>query len=324
MSFGAITDQKNAEGVFRIRTTTEPKGSVETDLSMVVPGADDVQPTVKLDDFTGTQPYRIALVGEKASLEPVLGPIADQYNADLVLFSGNASSTRIWELAKAASNDGRPLVLLYFTDCDYWGWKMVSEVAWKLSALQTVQFPNLDFRCYRAALTPDQVLNPPDGSDPLPQSFIEKGKEEEAQKWYEATGVNQTEIDAIATLRPDLLRQIAEEWIAQFRDGTLTGRVSRARSRWVNEAQRVLDAEVDQPALDAAVADIAEREREIQEVLDDVVQPIIDTAEAVVLPDLPKIPAPKVNPDEPDPLVDSGWDFYDRFDTLHRDRHDYE
>ena len=320
IQFNVITDQKNADGVFRIRTTPEPKGSVATDVDMKVPGAKDVQPTVGLAGFTGTQPYRIALVGEKSSLQPVLGPIAEKYDADLLLFTGNASNTRIWELARAASNDGRPLVVLYFSDCDYWGWKMVSEVGWKLSALQVRQFGNLNFRVYRAALTPEQVLQ-----YDLPQSPIEKGQEAEAEKWREATGVEQTEIDAIATLQPELLTQITEELIANFRDDTLDGRVSRARTRWVNQAQRVVDYAVDQPALDAAVEDITEREAEIQEVLDERVQPIIDTAEAVTLPDLPKIPAPKVDfAAEPDPLVDSDWSFADCYERLRADRHDYE
>ncbi len=79
IQFNVIADQKNADGVFRIRTTPEPKGSVATDVDMKVPGAKDVQPTVGLAGFTGTQPYRIALVGEKSSLQPVLGPIAEKY-----------------------------------------------------------------------------------------------------------------------------------------------------------------------------------------------------------------------------------------------------
>jgi hypothetical protein len=49
-------------------------------------------------------------------------------------------------------------------------------------------------------------------------------KEQRADAWVEAMGTEQTEIDALAELQPDLLRQIAHDAIAPFYDRTLDGR----------------------------------------------------------------------------------------------------
>lgn len=316
IDFQQITDHKNAEPVIRIRSTPEPLASITADLDVVVPGAEEVQPTVALDGFTNTQPYRIAIMGEKSSLEPVLGPIADRYNTDLVLFAGDASNTRIAELARAAWWDGRPLVVLYFADCDPWGCKMANAVAWKMLALQAHQFPGLEFRIYRAGLTPDQVRE-----YDLPQSPIEKGKEAEAESWRDATGVDQTEIDAIATLQPELLAQIAEEWIAYFRDDTLDRRVAEARNEWVSAAQVVVDAGIDQAALDSAVEAMEQHRVEVQAILDGQVQPVIAAAEAITLPDLPDIPEATVDLDaQPEALVDTDWEFAAQAQALRDDR----
>lgn len=338
VSFERISDRKNAPGVFRIRTAALPEPSVATDTEFYLPTADDLQPKALLDGFTHRQingelvpvtrqPYRIAMMGEKSSLDTVLRPISDKYATDLVLFTGTASNTRIWEMAREADKDGRPLVVLYFADCDPWGWAMPSDVSRKLQALQVEWFPTLRYQVHRVALTPEQVLN---SDPPLPQSPIEKkGKtrkqirvqEELRRKWIEAMGVEQTEIDAIATLRPDLLTQIAEEAIAPFYDPTLDERVADAAEEWRVAAQELIDAEIDQAALDSAIAEIEEHRDEIQAILDERVQPIIDVAEGIELPDAPDEPEPEVADDEqPEPLADSDWSFTHQTLLLQVDR----
>ena len=46
-----------------------------------------------MQGFEGRQPYRLALVGEKSSLADILGPLAERYNADLFLPTGEISDT---------------------------------------------------------------------------------------------------------------------------------------------------------------------------------------------------------------------------------------
>jgi hypothetical protein len=303
--FDQIVDQKNSEAVLRVRKTPNPMGSIGADLDVTVPDGDDCQPTVALDGFTGTQPYRIALVGEKSSLEPVLGPISQRYGTDLLLFTGNASNTRLYELAKAAAADGRPLVVLYFADCDPWGYRMSIEVSRKLQAFAAQQFPGLAYRVYSVALTPDQVRE-----YELPESPIEKGRDTSRQAWIDAMGIEQVEIDALATLRPELLEQITLEWIAKFWDDTLDQRVAEAATPWVNTAQRVIDDAVDQDALDAAVAELDRLRDEAQTVIDERIQPIIDAAGEVALPELPDLPEAEIDEAaQPMGLIDSRWSF---------------
>ena len=68
--------------------------------------------------FKGEQPYKLALVGEKSSLEDVLGPIAENHEADLYLPTREISDTLIHQMAKIGAEDGRPMVVLYFSDAD--------------------------------------------------------------------------------------------------------------------------------------------------------------------------------------------------------------
>ena len=67
-----------------------------------------------------------------------------------------------------------------------------------------------------------------------------------------ASGVRppQTEIDALATLRPDLLRRIVETALEPYYDRTLAGRIQQAAADWRDQAQEVIDAHVDADELD--------------------------------------------------------------------------
>jgi hypothetical protein len=127
--FDQIFDNRNAAPVVRIFTEPDPHGYITVGLDVALPDADDIEPRVDIDDFKGVQPYKIVLIGEKSSLEPVLSPIADSYKADLYLPTGNISDTLIYQMAKIGADDGRPMVVLYFSDCDPSGWNMPSEVA---------------------------------------------------------------------------------------------------------------------------------------------------------------------------------------------------
>jgi hypothetical protein len=315
-----ITDEKNAEPITQIRERTTLVDYVANYLDIEVPEtveAEDIWPRVSLSGFVGEQPYRIAMIGEKTSLAPVLGEISERYGTDLCLLSGNISNTRLYELAKAAADDGRPLVVLYFSDCDPWGWSMGIEASRKFQSLQAEKFPDLVYRVYRAALTPEQVLHPPDGSDPLPSSPIEKGSEAKRQAWIDAMGCEQTEIDAIATLRPDLLRQIATEWIEYFYDTTLDERSQAAAQEWEHQAQQVIDAEIDSDTIDSAAVELAVKCDEIRQFIAERIEPIIASAEQIELPELPEIPEPEIDlKGQPMPLIDSEWSWVDQTNQL--------
>src|SRR5262249_38306305 len=144
------------------------------------------------------QPYHLVLVGEKSSLRPVLGDVADRFKADLYLPTGEISDTHAHTMAKSAVKDGRPMVVLYFTDCDPAGWQMPISLTRKLQGLKAIKFDELDFEFHHVGLTPDQVRQYNLPSTPL------KDTEKRGDKWMANHGVAQTEVDALAALQPDL------------------------------------------------------------------------------------------------------------------------
>ena len=126
-------------------------------LAIDIPDAADLMPQIGVADFTGTQRYRIVLVGEKSSLADVLGPVAAAHGADLYLPTGEISDTLLHQMAAVAADDSRPMVVLYFSDADPSGWQMPISVARKLQAFKTLHFPELEFEVHRVALLPDQM-----------------------------------------------------------------------------------------------------------------------------------------------------------------------
>jgi hypothetical protein len=263
-----------------------------------------MHPTVGLLDFSSRQPYRIVLAGEKSSLGEVLGEVASRHDADLYLPTGEMSDTMIHGIAKSGAVDGRPLVVLYFADCDPSGWQMPISVARKLQAMQVNLYPELKFRVQRVGLVPDQVREYGLPSSPL------KATERRAGRWRESMGVEQTEIDALAALRPELLHDIAVDAIAPYYDSTLSVRTFEERSRWLNYAQGVIDESTDQIQLDGlreqAEAKLAELGTEIDRITDEL---RLD-ATGFNLPPVPAVPEPTIDHGaQPVPLCDSSWSF---------------
>lgn len=213
-------------------------------------------------------------------------------------------------MAQSAAIDGRPLVVLYFSDCDPSGWQMPISLARKLQALKVIEFDQLDLQVHRVALLPDQVREYGLPSTPL------KDTEKRADSWRDATGVAQTEIDALASLQPTLLREIADTAIAPFFDFILDERVRQARQQWLDEAQARIDEQspdrLEQLRLDAVDA-VERKADELRAILDDV---RVDTSEF----DLPDAVIPEAVLDDgliPDTaLCDSRWDFSEQCQRL--------
>jgi hypothetical protein len=311
IGFDQIVDQKNSPPLIHLaEPTVEPTPRVSVgDLVVELPSADAMVPRIYVyPPFKARQKYRLAMYGEKSSLEDVLLPIARQYGADLFLPSGEMSDTLIWQLASAAADDGRPLVLFTFSDCDPAGWQMPISISRKLQAFKTMLYPDLEFEVIRVGLTPGHVRAYGLPSTPL------KEKETRADKWTEATGVRQTEIDALATLQPNVLRRIALEAIQPYFDRTLASRVRVAESEWESAAQARFDELIGEEQLHeiaiSAELRLGELREEIARVSDSL-RVEFDTSEL----DLPAIEIPEfVEPDldKPDTLIDSRDEFVDQ------------
>jgi hypothetical protein len=255
-----------------------------------VPNASDLEPTPDAEGFEGRQPFCFAIFGEKASLEDVLLPVARAYGADLYLPTGEISDTLIFKIAKDAAADGRPLVMFTLADCDPSGHQMSVSIGRKLQAFKSLFFPKLRFEVVPVALTVAQVDELDLPSTPL------KPTEKRADRWRLAFGVEQTEIDALATLRPNVLREIVERAFDPYYDRSLDDRVDEARDEWLRQAQEAIDEQVDPEILARLREEATGRLAELESALTDINERLRLAADGFRLPVI-EVPQPEINTD---------------------------
>jgi len=301
--FEQIKDQRNEAPVVRLWEPMDPEAWLSIGLDLAIPAVDELLPRIAVDHFVGEQPYKIVLVGEKSSLRDVLAPVAEARQADLYLPTGEISDTQTYQMARIGAEDGRPMVVLYFSDCDPSGFQMPISVGRKLQAFKEGFFPDLDFEVRPVALTVEQVEEYGLPSTPL------KDTEKRADRWTAAMGVAQTEIDALAALQPDLLRRIAREATNDYFDPSLERRVREARSQWLAEAQVALEEQLGADRLAEIHRVAGERLAELTETVNalrDQFRFDVDdfTLPAMVVPDY-ELDWGGI----PDPLIDSRWGF---------------
>ena len=308
--FNEIVDQRNTPPEITRFETPEPTPIVYTGLEIEIPDADDLVPTMGLRDCRGVQPYKLVYIGEKSSLYDQLSAIAKEYAADLYLPTGEISDTLVYEMAEIAAADGRPMVVLYFSDADPSGWQMPVSVARKLQALKELEFPGLDFQVRRAALTLDQVRQHGLPSTPM------KATERRADRWRAAMGIEQTEIDALAALPPIIFNRIARAASDPFFDKTLDRRVAEAKAEWVDRAQNVLDAKLGDDMLEDFREQAADKLEEMREQIEELKEQLsVD----VTMDEVPAIEIPEPEMDGKVhglPLVDSRWSFAEQCEAL--------
>jgi hypothetical protein len=245
--FERISDERNEEAELYISDCYPPwPRLVAGDKIELSETASDLMPRFQAS-YYGRQHYRIVLITEKSSLSPILRPIAQRIGGELVPMTGETSDTRIAELAARAALDGRPVLVLYFSDHDPSGWQMPISVSRKLQALRDLLYPGLSIQVRRAALTAQQANRLDLPSTPL------KSTEKRAANWLAETGREQTELDALIALHPEALRQFALEAIEPFFDTTLDQRVHDAAVEWHETANDRLAKHPDYHAFAARI-----------------------------------------------------------------------
>ena len=188
---------------------------------------------------------------------------------------------------------------------------MPANVGRKLQALRDLKFPDLDFECRSVALTLEQVREFGLPSTPL------KETERRSDRWRAAWGVEQTEIDALATLRPQVLQRIVTDALKPFFDSGLDRRVADAQREWMVEAQFDLDRQIDQELLanlrHQANQNLAKLQREI-EALNRGIR--LATEGTIELPEV-VIPEPEIDPSlHGKPIVSSAWPWVEQTKAL--------
>ncbi len=308
--FEQIVDQRNSAPDVIVFEPPIPSPYINVGIDVDIPDTGDLEPRIGVEGFDGVQPYKLVLIGEKSSLGEVLGPVARSYKADLYLPTGCISDTLAYQMARIGADDGRPMQVFYFSDCDPSGWNMPIEIGRKLQALTALSFHDLESEVHKVALTPDQVRE-----YGLPYNAL-KESEKRAGAWKSAMGVEQTEIDALAALRPDLLRQIARDALDPFFDHTLDRRVFEAQGRWLDEAQNIIDDALDDEHLATIRVEAAAKLAEMRTQIDEINQALQVDTTGFELPEI-VIPEARVNVEaQPLPLVDSRWPFAEQCRAL--------
>jgi hypothetical protein len=277
----------------------------------------DIEPYVDVSPARVRQPYALYFIGEKSSLAEILSPIAQRYGASVAYPTGESSMTMIHAMAAHAAADGRPAVVFYFSDFDPSGLQMPISVARRLQAHRDLEFPDLNIQVQQVALNVEQVRAHGLPSTPLKES------ERRASKWKDAFGVEQTEIDALIALRPDLLRSLAARAIAPYYDRTLDARCRQATEEYRERVEAAFASSVDKDA----IADLRRRGEELVAEMQRAVDALREDMASHVPLDLAVVPVELPEPEvdgKPcaDVVYDSRWDWDEATRRL-RDRKAY-
>ncbi len=301
-----IVDKKNDEPRVQLWTPPAPEprilfGNVEIGFP------DDLAPEAALRDFRVAQRHKLVIFAEKAAVAHVVLLLVERFGVDAYLEAGEISDTHLYQIAAIGAQDGRPMVVLTLCDADPAGYWMPATIAYKLGAFRDGWFPELEFEVHPIGLLPEQVHAINMNGTPLPSSPLKEG-ERRGGAWERTFGIQQVELDAIATLRPDVLEQIVRRGIEPFYDESLERRVRAVREAWEAEAQEALIAQLGPDLIAQMRAEGEAKLEAIQDQVDALNDALWIPADAVDLPDIPEIPAARLN-GIPSPLADSGMEF---------------
>ena len=95
------------------------------------------------------QKYRVVVCIEKATSKSRLIEICQQNGADLLIFSGQFSVTRVYDICRRAEEEDKPILLLYICDLDVGGWVMPSAFMGRIAGdISTRRSPDGQDRTY--------------------------------------------------------------------------------------------------------------------------------------------------------------------------------
>jgi hypothetical protein len=303
VSFDRIHDGRNDEPkifVFEDRGGFHHFGCLDY---CTVPSLDGAMPQFSFKATMPDQPFRICFIGEKSSLEDILLPVAERVSGELILPTGDLSNTLLSGIEQRAAADGRPLVILYFSDFDPSGYNMPTNVARKLQALKTLRGHHaLQIQVHAVALNYEQVSRLD-----LPSTVL-KETESRAGAWQAAWNHEQTEIDALAQLRPIVLRQIAEDAIKPFFDATLYSRHHRASDRYRQQVEAELRSA---PEYEEVKAEIEASLESVNDAIANLKAAQEDGLERLTMTPMAEFesPQPEISVEAPEPIFTTDDDF---------------
>jgi len=290
--FERIFDQRNAEPVIHRKAKVPPAARLSIGLDVEIPDAEDIEPLPIAKGFVGRQAFQFAIFGEKSSLADIVTPIAQHFEADLYLPQGEISDTQVYQIAKDANTDGRPLVVFTLSDCDPAGHQMPISIARKLQAFKDQFFHGLEFEVVPVALTVEQVK-----AENLPSAPM-KETEKRADRWRDAFEIEQTEIDALTTpARRPVLERLIRQAFKPYIDSTLDRRVANAKTEWDAAAEEAIAEQIDAEHLDQIREEASAKLEELRESIERINEQLaLAAGDHFELPEI-EVPEPEVDLD---------------------------
>jgi len=212
-----VRDARNAPPQIFTPEHREPRwwlrtGEIEVDVPQ------ELEPRFHLWGDLYRQPVRQVVIAEKQGVEDVLLPVCRRRKATLALPAGEISGTMVYQILKAANEDGRPLAIHQLGDFDPAGNQMAVSTSRTVQGLLDTEFPDLEVVIHAPALTREQCE-----AWGLPSSPL-KSTEKRADRWVASMGWQQTELDAAVALAPDAFAKVVEDSLLQYYDTSLAGR----------------------------------------------------------------------------------------------------
>jgi len=167
----------------------------------------DYKPVVKKPRFM-YHTHHIVVAIEKATSKTKLERLCTRYGADLLIFTGQFSVTRVHDAVSRAMAEEKPVALLYISDLDCAGWFMPEAFFRRVNEI----YPHPDNAMVRIALTREQVIkyNLPQAFDPDDKKYPETQK---LRFIRESGGRECIELDA---LDEDILIQLLEQELKKW------------------------------------------------------------------------------------------------------------
>mgnify|MGYP000871784867 FL=1 len=193
-------------------------------------------PVVEYSPVERPQPFHLELWVEKSTMNGMLQPVCERYNAVLVTFRGHASWGAAWKLCKRVDADGRPAIVLYLSDMDASGFLMCHELCDKVAEINSNFFNGrLDIRIKRTGLTPQQVV---EYQIPLvPRNDGEKANADLYRQYVESCGLDPTmkaELDALERYYSGGIEAFVSKWLDKYYDSGLDRRCNAATEECVD------------------------------------------------------------------------------------------
>lgn len=179
------------------------------------------------------QPFHLEIVIEKSTMDDIIEPIASRYHANLTVGKGEISITQAWRLVERAGRCGRPVRVIYISDCDPQGEIMPISFGRKVEFFN--QGPRNDIMIKHVMLTHAQVIEYGLPRVPIRASNRLKGKFEGEH------GSGAVELDALEAIHPGVFSRILESELDQYFDWAKEAEVRDANSKFDELAGRIRD-----------------------------------------------------------------------------------